>query len=142
MKNDFDIRPHHGALSVGDLDASIAWYEDMLGFEIERREHLPHIPADVAFLRSGGFRLELFHLKDAAPLPPERGMPDQDLRTHGFKHLCFGVRNAAAALGVLRSRGAEIVMECDMNGVRVAFLRDNTGNLVEIFHAPELFCDP
>ena len=27
----------HGAASVPDLEAAIAWYEDLLGFEVERR---------------------------------------------------------------------------------------------------------
>jgi len=135
------IRPHHAALSVADLDDTIAWYGRMFGFELERREHVPHIPADVAFLRNGAFRLELFQVPHAAPLPADRRVPDADLRTHGHKHVCFGVPDAAAAIQALRAKGADIVMERDMNGVRIAFLRDNTGNLIEVLHAPELFAD-
>jgi methylmalonyl-CoA/ethylmalonyl-CoA epimerase len=32
---------HHGGVSVPDLDASIAWYRTMLGFEVEQRFPLP-----------------------------------------------------------------------------------------------------
>ena len=36
-----DIRPDHAGISVGDLEASIAWYRDMLGFELVRVVDIP-----------------------------------------------------------------------------------------------------
>ena len=33
----FQLIPHHCGISVPDLDASIAWYRDMLGFSVEKR---------------------------------------------------------------------------------------------------------
>jgi catechol 2,3-dioxygenase-like lactoylglutathione lyase family enzyme len=32
-----DFTFHHGGVSVPDLDAAIAWYGNVLGFELERR---------------------------------------------------------------------------------------------------------
>ena len=35
--NEFSLRLHHGAASVPNLNASIEWYEKMLGFTVEHR---------------------------------------------------------------------------------------------------------
>jgi methylmalonyl-CoA/ethylmalonyl-CoA epimerase len=122
----------HIGISVPDLDASIAWYGRMFGFELEMRQHLPIIPADIAFLRRGDFRIELFQVEGAAPLPPERREPNLDLRTHGNKHLCWRLEDVPATVACLRERGADIVFEKTINGTPMAFIRDNAGNLIEL----------
>jgi methylmalonyl-CoA/ethylmalonyl-CoA epimerase len=77
----FELKFHHEGISVPDLEASISWYKAMLGFELERRDALPHAQAKVAFLRRGDLRIELFEVAGAAALPEDRRIPDQDLRT-------------------------------------------------------------
>ena len=135
-----DIKHHHAALSVPDLEASIRWYRDVFGFELESRSFLPPVPADVAFLRRGPMRLELFQPRHGLPLPPARRIPDEDLKTHGHKHVAFAVRDTAAALAEIRRLGVEVVFEKRMEGkFSIAFLRDNAGNLIELFEAPELW---
>lgn len=123
---------HHGGISVADLEASIAWYREMLGFELEQRLHIAQIPAEVAFIRRGDFRIELFELAGAAPLPAERREPQADLRVHGHKHLCFRVADAPACFASMREKGADIVFESVVDGTPMGFLRDNTGNLLEL----------
>jgi len=104
----------------------------MFGFDVEMRQHLPIIPADIAFLRRGDFRIELFQVEGAAPLPPERREPNLDLRTHGNKHLCWRLADVAGTVSALRARGADIVFEKIINGTPMAFIRDNAGNLIEL----------
>jgi methylmalonyl-CoA/ethylmalonyl-CoA epimerase len=82
-----DIRFHHVAFSVPDLEASIRWYREALGFEVEWRLHVASVPADVAMLRRGVMRVELFQPEHGAPLPAGRSNVQEDLRTHGTKHL-------------------------------------------------------
>jgi methylmalonyl-CoA/ethylmalonyl-CoA epimerase len=131
--NDFpDLVPDHIGISVPDLDASIAWYAAMFGFELEMRQHLPMIPAHIAFLRRGPFRIELFEVEGAAALPAERREPNLDLRTHGNKHMCYRVADVPSTVGALRERGADIVFEKTINGTPMAFIRDNAGNLIEL----------
>lgn len=139
MSDALELRHHHGAVSVPDLEASIEWYRQILGFELERRDYLPPVPADVAFLRRGDLRIELFQPAQAQSLPPERRLPDQDLRTHGTKHFAFAVRDIDAAASELRRRGADIVFVKHMESASVLFLRDNAGNLIELYQQPELF---
>jgi len=134
-----DIKPHHAGVSVPDLDAAIAWYGRMFGFEVEMRAYIDLIPAHVAFIRRGDFRFELFQVEGAAPLPPERREPNLDVRTHGNKHVCFGVQDVPATVRGLREKGADIVFEKVVQGTPMAFLRDNAGNLVELIQAPDLW---
>jgi len=126
------LRAHHFGISVPDLDAALAWYATMLGFGLERRLHIPPIPAHVAFVRRGDFRIEIFQVEGAAPLPEDRRVPDRDLKTHGNKHLCFELPDVPAAVARLRALGADIAFETVVEGNPTAFVRDCAGNLIEL----------
>lgn len=127
-------RPHHVGISVADLEASIAWYERFLSFRLEAVIPVPEDEGRVAMLvNGGGFRVELFELPEAAPLPAERRHPATDLRTHGIKHVAYEVTDIEAAARRLRAAAADIVWDLRVHeDVKVLFLRDNTGNLVEL----------
>lgn len=45
----FDLKAHHGGISVPNLSESIAWYTHMLGFELENCQNVAQIPADIVF---------------------------------------------------------------------------------------------
>ncbi|MDX9875120.1 MAG: VOC family protein, partial [Spongiibacteraceae bacterium] len=58
---------HHGGVSVPDLDAAIAWYHEVLGFEVEQRFFIDAANASVAMIRNGALSFELFEVAGAAP---------------------------------------------------------------------------
>jgi methylmalonyl-CoA/ethylmalonyl-CoA epimerase len=131
--DDFQLIPHHCGISVPDLDASIAWYRDMLDFTLEKRLSIDELAANIAFLRHGNFLIELFEIKDAEPLPEGRSYPNKDIQTHGTKHIAFSVDDVPEYISSLKKRGADIAMDVNMmEGKAMAFIRDNTGNLIEI----------
>ena len=66
-------------------------------------------------------------------------MPDEDLRTHGNKHVCYAVKDVRALTDELKSRGADIVFIKEMGQVTVAYIRDNAGNLIELVQRPDLW---
>jgi methylmalonyl-CoA/ethylmalonyl-CoA epimerase len=126
------IRPDHAGISVGDLEASIAWYRDMLGFELMRVVDIPDGTGEVALVRRGDFILELFCVPGAAPLPEDRRHPLTDLCTHGIKHVAYLVPDIAALMDDLKAKGVDVVWDIVVHdGSPCAFVRDNTGNLVE-----------
>jgi methylmalonyl-CoA/ethylmalonyl-CoA epimerase len=128
------LRPDHAGISVADLEASIAWYRDMLGFELVRVVAIPDAEEEgtVALIRHGDFILELFCLSAAAPLPDERRHPVTDIRTHGVKHVAYAVDDLAALMDELKAKGVDVVWDIAVHdGTPCAFVRDNTGNLVE-----------
>jgi methylmalonyl-CoA/ethylmalonyl-CoA epimerase len=124
--------PHHFGISVPDLDAAVAWYERMLGFTLEQQLSIEKIPARIAFVRRDQYRIEIFEVPGAAPLPEERRVPNLDLRTHGNKHMCFEVPDVPAAVAALRGAGADIAFELNVDGNPTAFIRDASGNLIEL----------
>lgn len=126
------LRPHHFGISVPDLDAAIDWYGRMLGFALESRMAIEKIPARIAFVRRGSYRIEIFEVPGAAPLPETRRVPNLDLRTHGNKHMCFEVPDVPQAVAALRAQGADIAFELAVDGNPTAFIRDVCGNLIEL----------
>jgi len=134
-----DLKHHHGGISVPDLAASIRWYAEVLDFEVEQQFEIPTIPAKVAMLRRGDLRLELFEVPGAQPLPEERRHPNLDLRTHGNKHLAFAINDLDSTERELRSRGADIVWVRRFTFGSNIFIRDNSGNLIELVLQPEMW---
>lgn len=131
--NDFEITPHHCGISVPDLEASIAWYRDMLGFSLVKKQTLDVVSAKIAFLKRGDFLIELFEIGDANPLPDDRRYPNRDICTHGTKHIAFSVDDVPKFIDSLKKRGVDIAMNVNMmEDKAMAFIRDNAGNLIEI----------
>ena len=134
------LKPHHLGISVADLEASIAWYREKLDFKVVNRLTIDTIPAKIAFLQHGDFAVELFEVPGASPLPEDRRVPNKDLRTHGTKHIALAVKDTKKVVEVLKGRGVDIAKDItEVDQTIIAFIRDNTGNLIEIFQQPELF---
>jgi methylmalonyl-CoA/ethylmalonyl-CoA epimerase len=124
---------NHFAISVADFDASIAWYERIFGFTIIDKGEIPGINVKVCHMQGVGFQLEIFCAANAKPLPEDRKVPNLDLLTHGNKHISFGVVDAHQAKNDMIAMGVEIAFVAEVNGTYGVFIRDNTGNLIEIF---------
>jgi catechol 2,3-dioxygenase-like lactoylglutathione lyase family enzyme len=111
----------------------------MLGFELVRIVDIPEAgdAGQVALMHNGDFMVELFCLAAAAPLPEERRHPATDLLTQGVKHVAYAVTDIGALMGDLKAKGVDVVWDIAVHdGDRCAFVRDNTGNLVEFVERP------
>ncbi len=124
---------HHCAISVPDTEESIRWYEEKLGFSVIDRSSIPGLNVKVAHMQGPGFILEIFEAEGALPLPEDRRHPNRDLLTHGHKHFSLSVRDARKAAKDLETMGVEIAMVAEVDGTYGVFIRDNSGNLIEIF---------
>jgi len=129
------MRPHHVGISVGDLEGSIAWYRDKLGFALLRVVEIPEAEdaGRVALLERDDFIIELFCLPGAAPLPEDRRHPTRDIMTHGVKHVAYAVADLEAVMDELKAKDVDVAWDVAVHdNTRCAFVRDNTGNLVEL----------
>lgn len=126
-----DLIFHHGCASVPDLDEAIAWYGDMLGFEVEKRFHIAPAKTDAAMLKRGDIRFELFQPAEAQPLPEERRFPNRDLMTNGNKHVAFRIPSLDDFLAAAEAKGADIAFVVREKFGKAVFLRDCAGNLIE-----------
>ena len=128
---------HHGGISVPDLAAAIAWYERVLGFELEREFYIPPAKAKAAMVRKGELRFELLEPEQAAPLPDDRRHPPRDILTHGNKHVAFRVDNLDDFLAEMREKGADIAFIVREGFGTGCFIRDCAGNLIEFVEEPK-----
>jgi catechol 2,3-dioxygenase-like lactoylglutathione lyase family enzyme len=134
-KTGFEISFHHIGISVKDLDESIAWYKEVLGFEevmrMNQGETIQNMK--IGHIRRGNIYIELFQVAESRPLPEYRRDPNEDLRVQGIKHFGLQVDDAHAAVEELKAKGVEIAMEpIDTPGVCFVFIRDNSGNAFEL----------
>ena len=123
------MRLLHTMIRVADLDASLAFYCDVLGMKLLRREDYPEGEFTLAFVgyteESQGAVLELTH---------NWGTASYD---HGsaYGHIAIGVDNVYAACDRIREAGGKIVREAGpMKGgtTVIAFVEDPTGYKVEL----------
>jgi methylmalonyl-CoA/ethylmalonyl-CoA epimerase len=135
-----ELKHHHAGVSVPDLEASITWHREVLGFEVECRFDIPPANAKVALLKRGPLRMEIFEVAGAKPLPDERRLPNRDLQTHGNKHVCFAIQSVAEVEKEFRTKGVDIVFVGGLKDMAPnIFIRDNFGNLVEFIEQPDLW---
>ena len=130
------FRFDHGAVSVPDLEAAIAWYGSMLGFVVARKFALPPAKANCAMLVRGDMRIELFQPEEPTPLPDERRDPDSDVRLLGNKHFAFQTEGFDELVAWFEAQGADIAKRVSGSFGQAIFVRDVAGNLVEFVSRP------
>jgi catechol 2,3-dioxygenase-like lactoylglutathione lyase family enzyme len=130
---------HHVGISVADLDRSKKWYADVLGFTAGYSFALPPVSLCGCFMERDGVQVELIERAGSVRAPSTGGIsgpdPNAALLTHGYGHLAFTVNDLDATFERLVTAGAAAVWEprpSPQPGVRMAFVADVDGNLIEI----------
>jgi lactoylglutathione lyase len=123
------MRILHTMLRVGNLDQSIAFYTEVLGMQLIRRQDYPDGRFTLAFVGYGDEDkeavLELTHNWDT---------PAYELG-NGFGHIALAVPDAAAACATIKERGGKVVREAGpmKHGKTViAFVEDPDGYKIEL----------
>ena len=122
----------HVGISVGNMEESLKWYEENLGFKLIKDDYIPPLGARICFIQSGDFQIELFKYDDPKPIPADRLTPNTDLQTIGTKHVAFEVPDMKAIKEKFLANGVDIAHEVMMEGNNVMFVRDNSGVLIEL----------
>ena len=128
----FTIKPLHCGMSVSDLDASIRWFHEILGFDEISRDELPDAGFKLAFIRNGEFEIELFEPYQYIPMPEERKQTNDDVKTLGTKHICFAVDHLDHLVEHCRAHDVELVMgPLHLLGNYVCFIHGPEDILIE-----------
>ena len=137
---------HHVAISTPDLERSLDFYRDLLGFEVvfdggwppgtavaDAITGLRGSSARQVLLKGGNAYLELFQYETPSPRP---GQPDRPACDHGITHLCVDVEDIDAEYARLSAAGMlfhDLPQDVGFgSGVRTIYGRDPDGNIVEI----------
>ena len=123
------MRILHTMLRVGDLERSLAFYTDVLGMRLLRRNDYPEGKFTLAFVGYGeeseGAVLELTY---------NWGVDKYELGT-AFGHVAVEVDDAYAACEEIKRRGGNVVREAGpMKGgtTVIAFVQDPDGYKIEL----------
>ena len=129
-----NLRHHHVGVSVADLDRAKKWYADVLGMTEGFAFELAPFGVRGCFMIGHGTRVELFERQGSGG-----GIGGQDppaaLLTRGYGHVAFETPDIDAAFTEVVARGAAAVWDPRQSpepGVRMAFLADLDGNLIEL----------
>jgi lactoylglutathione lyase len=130
------MRLLHTMLRVGDLDRSLAFYQQVLGMKLLRQKDYPEGRFTLAFVGYGSEAdttvLELTHNWDTG---------SYDLG-NGYGHIAIEVDDAAAACTAVREKGGKVTREAgpmkhgttgiafveDPDGYKIEFIQRKTGS--------------
>ena len=123
------MRLLHTMVRVGDLDRSIAFYTDVLGMKLLRRQDYPEGKFTLAFLGYGGEASNT-----VIELTYNWGVAEYELG-NGFGHIALEVDDVYRAADEIRQRGGTILREAGpMNAgtTIIAFVADPDGYPIEL----------
>ena len=143
-----DYRPSHFGICVRDLDRSLRFFCDGLGFEKAEGYELDSVAAEgldrsleVAgpvritsqFIQNDTMKIELLHFIE----PGVTGTPSATRNQVGLTHLSFSVDDLDAATKYLVDCGATVVEGTRASpGIDLLFLADPDGVRVELMALP------
>ncbi|MBA2625541.1 MAG: methylmalonyl-CoA epimerase [Acidimicrobiia bacterium] len=123
----------HVGIAVVDLDAAVAWYEEMFGAEVAHRERIESDGVEEALVKVADSYIQLLTpYTDTSPLAKFMARSGE-----GLHHVGYRVEDCDAVLESVKEKGARVVDEHPRTGSRgttVAFLHPKTsfGTLIEL----------
>jgi glyoxylase I family protein len=140
----------HVGLCVADLERSLAFYRDALGFRERKRLEisgevtetllgLREVDLQAVFLERDGVRLELLHYRT----PGHRGAGEpRPMNALGLTHLSLAVGDLDAAIEALERAGARVLRATRVRNAELAasaiFVTDPDGTRIELVESRDL----
>ena len=144
------IAADHTGITVSSLERSLAFWRDVLGFELSHRAHqsgkmaseitgVPGAEISLAVLKAPGHKIELLEYL----APPDRKSVDVRPCDVGSAHVALTVDSLEAVLDAIAASGWKAVgtpqtLQTGPNaGKRVVYVRDPDGTTIEFMEPPE-----
>ena len=126
------MRFSHISITAKNMEESIKFYSDIMGFVLVSRREIPENNAEIAFLteKNSNTRIELTHWKNK-----EDWTSGDEL-----DHLAFNVPNMDEAMTKFRRNGVEIAREpysLRNSTSKIAFIKDPNGIWLEVIESKD-----
>jgi catechol 2,3-dioxygenase-like lactoylglutathione lyase family enzyme len=146
------IAADHTGITVSNLERSLAFWQNVLGFELSHRAHqtaelaseitgVAGAEISIAVVKApGGHKIELLEYH----APPDRKHVDLRPCDVGSLHVAFTVDNLDAVLSTIaasgwKAAGKPQTLQSGPNaGKRVVYVRDPDGTTIEFMQPPEI----
>jgi len=133
-----DPVPYFSAVIVEDIDISIEWYSEVLGFEEIDRIDSEERGFSQANLRRGDALIELIQLENS--LSPQDLLEDKarGTRINGFFKFGFSVKDFDLWVDHFEKSNVEfrgVVVEDPDSGKRMVIILDPDGNRIQLFES-------
>ena len=143
------IASDHTGITVSNIERSLAFWQDVLGFELSHRAHhtgdlasevtgVPGAEISLAVLKAPGHKIELLEYH----APADRRRADLRPCDIGLVHVALMVDNLDAVLSTIASSGWHAAGEPQTlksgpnAGRRVVYVRDPDGTTIEFMQPP------
>ena len=140
----------HTGVTVSDLDASLAFYRDVFGFEVTEKRRLKgeffetltgvkDAEIEAANVMAPGHQIELLQYS----IPGEKRASELRPCDPGFVHLAFEVEDMDEVINAIKAGGFEpvsppLTSEAGKRaGWRAVYTRDPDGNVIEFLQPPK-----
>jgi glyoxylase I family protein len=139
----------HTGITVSNLERSLGFWRDVLGFELSHRAHqtgelaaeitgVPGAEILIAVLKAPGHKIELLEYRS----PPDRKHLEWRPCDVGAVHVALAVDDLDAVLETIAASGwkaagkAQTLMVGPNAGKRVVYVRDPDGTTIEFMQVP------
>jgi methylmalonyl-CoA epimerase len=117
----------HVAITVKDMNRSLEFYTEKLGFTITRSSETPTMKT--IFVGKGQVQLELFALKQSSA----KSVPELQQDEIGIKHIAFNVTDLDTLIEEFREKGIVFISEVRQAGTRRhIFFKDPDGITLQL----------
>jgi len=144
------IAADHTGITVSNLERSLAFWRDVLGFELSHRPHqtgelareitgVAGAEISIAVLKGYGHKIELLEYL----APPDRKRVDLRPCDVGSVHVAFTVDNLDAIMNTIAASGwkaagkPQTITVGPNTGKRVVYVRDPDGTTIEFMETPK-----
>lgn len=134
------------AFTVKDIDESIKWYKEILGFELKNKStfSVPSGSAEIAILQSGDLKLEILQVPNNKKIEEMFAAVPMHLVPVGNKFIVFQVTNIKLATEQLEEKGVKFVWKEQFiagDKMLCTMIEDIDGNKINIFQTNTIFED-